>query len=676
MGLTGAALLASTMSGTASAQSSACAGNEVLTTFSFAAGSWPAGSLAQNFTVGTAPNQVTLSFTVAGTNQIGGTPQLAQRGSINNSLSIEMDKPNTASGVTVQLGWSRPVNKLRYLLLDVDSSNGTQGVGSYQDRMLVTGLNVAAASNPTMVAVTPTRFTLNPFAPLNEGIATSGPNSCAETTNACNITVNHANPVTQSTIDFLPGPLYANPTQQWIGINSFGFCVPTVDLSLVKSDAGGSFTAGSTGTYSFTVSNVGGSATTAVTTVKDILPAGMSFVGPLTPGGANGALWACVVSTTTNANDTATCTRAAGLAGGATNVFTLPVSVAANASGTLTNRAKVFGGGDTNKPAETTTGTIASCTTDGTSGGGAASGAGCGIEDTPIIALVAPTVAKVFAPATITSGGTSVLTITLNNNNATAATLSAALVDTLPAGVTLANATFGGTCTGAKTGTAGGSTVTYASGATIPGGAPGSCTITANVTSSTPGTVTNTIAAGALQTNNGNNAAAATANLTVTANVPTVAKVFAPATITSGGTSVLTITLNNNNATAATLSAALVDTLPAGVTLANATFGGTCTGAKTGTAGGSTRDLCVRRNHSWRRAGLLHDHGQRHQQHAWHGDQHHCCGCTANQQRQQRGCGDGQPDGYGQCADGSQGLCTGDDHLGRHQCSDDHAEQQ
>jgi len=252
----------------------------------------------------------------------------------------------------------------------------------------------------------------------------------------------------------------------------------------------------------------------------------------------------------------------------------------------------------------------------------------------------APTVAKAFAPASIAVGGTSVLTITLTNNNATAATLSANLVDTLPAGVTLVNATFGGTCSGTKSGAAGGNTVTYASGATIPGGAPGSCTITANVTSSTAGTVTNTIAAGALQTNNGSNAAAGSANLTVTANAPTVAKAFAPATILSGGTSVLTITLSNNNAAAATLSANLVDNLPAGVTLANAIFGGTCSGTKSGTAGGTS-------------VTYAHDYGQRDEQHAGDGHQHHRCRSTANQRWEQRRCSYCQSDS--KCPAGADG---------------------
>jgi large repetitive protein len=72
---------------------------------------------------------------------------------------------------------------------------------------------------------------------------------------------------------------------------------------------------------------------------------------------------------------------------------------------------------------------------------------------------------------------------------------------------------------GAVTATAGAGTVSLPATRSIPGGAPGSCTITVDVTSATPGTATNTIAAGALQTSNGNNAAAASATLTVNASV-------------------------------------------------------------------------------------------------------------------------------------------------------------
>ena len=75
-------------------------------------------------------------------------------------------------------------------------------------------------------------------------------------------------------------------------------------------------------------------------------PAGRHVVvSPLTPGGTT-AHWACVVPTTTNTNDTATCTRATGPRPAPATHSHYRVSVALSASGTLTNRAKVFGGGD------------------------------------------------------------------------------------------------------------------------------------------------------------------------------------------------------------------------------------------------------------------------------------------------------------------------------------------
>ncbi|NCT66977.1 MAG: hypothetical protein GXC76_04940 [Rhodanobacteraceae bacterium] len=126
----------------------------------------------------------------------------------------------------------------------------------------------------------------------------------------------------------------------------------------------------------------------------------------------------------------------------------------------------------------------------------------------------APTVSKAFSPSTVTTGANSTATITLSNPNATAATLTAALVDTLPSGLVASAATT--TCGGTVSFTAG--SVTLASGATIP--ASGSCTISATVSAAAVGSYVNTIAAGALQTNAGSNAAAASATLTVSNTLP------------------------------------------------------------------------------------------------------------------------------------------------------------
>jgi uncharacterized repeat protein (TIGR01451 family) len=114
-----------------------------------------------------------------------------------------------------------------------------------------------------------------------------------------------------------------------------------------------------------------------------------------------------------------------------------------------------------------------------------------------------PTVSKAFGTTVSSTGITSTLTLTLSNTNSGPATLSANLDDTLPTNLVIATPNgLTGSCTlGSVTATAGSSLIRYALGATI---LSGGCTIVVNVTSATPGTYTNTIAAGALQTNLGN----------------------------------------------------------------------------------------------------------------------------------------------------------------------------
>ena len=136
--------------------------------------------------------------------------------------------------------------------------------------------------------------------------------------------------------------------------------------------------------------------------------------------------------------------------------------------------------------------------------------------------VVRPVVTKAFSPSTNGPGGISTLTITLTNANGTAATLTAPLVDTLPAGVVLAaspNAST--TCGGTVTATAGGGSITLSqAGSAIP--ASGSCTVIANVTSATAATYTNTIGISALSTSNGFNTVAAVATLVISAAIPPV----------------------------------------------------------------------------------------------------------------------------------------------------------
>jgi Ice-binding-like len=223
---------------------------------------------------------------------------------------------------------------------------------------------------------------------------------------------------------------------------------------------------------------------------------------------------------------------------------------------------------------------------------------------------VAPTLGKAFDPATINAGAgnVSTLTITLSNPNTSVATLSTALIDTLPPGVTIAATPNGSTTcsgTGAVAAVAGGSTVTLPTTRSIPAGGgilPGICTVTVDVTAPAAGSYLNALVAGALQTSNGNNAVPAIATLTVVPLVPpggppALGKAFSPASINAGAgnVSTLTITLSNPNASVATLNAPLIDTLPLGVTIAAAPNASTtCPGVSCtagATAGGTTVTL-------------------------------------------------------------------------------------
>lgn len=198
-------------------------------------------------------------------------------------------------------------------------------------------------------------------------------------------------------------------------------------------------------------------------------------------------------------------------------------------------------------------------------------------------------ITKTFSPASIGTGNTSTLTLVLTNPTGTTRTL-VGVVDNYPLGiVNAATPSASSICSSGTNGTvaatAGGTSLTL-TGATLSSGG-GTCTVTVNVTSATAGTYTNTTNA---ITVNGSTASpgGATASdvLTVLAH-PTVAKAFSPSSISAGGTSTLTITLANSNASANITGVAFTDTYPAnlvnaGTPAASTTCGGTVTAAAGG----------------------------------------------------------------------------------------------
>ena len=113
------------------------------------------------------------------------------------------------------------------------------------------------------------------------------------------------------------------------------------DLTIAMSHVGNFFRPQSGATYTITVTNSGGADTSALITVSDSLPAG------LTATALNGPNWNCTLSPLQ-------CTRGDVLVAGASfEDITLTVDVASNAPPSLTNTATVSGGAESNTANDT-----------------------------------------------------------------------------------------------------------------------------------------------------------------------------------------------------------------------------------------------------------------------------------------------------------------------------------
>jgi LPXTG-site transpeptidase (sortase) family protein len=186
---------------------------------------------------------------------------------------------------------------------------------------------------------------------------------------------------------------------------------------------------------------------------------------------------------------------------------------------------------------------------------------------------------KSFTPLSIEPGGTSRLAVTIFNPNGFTLT-NASWTDNLSGvqpGILIANpVNVTNSCGGSVTAVPGGTTLSL-SGGTVPaqvGATPGSCTVSVDVTSTTPGNLINTIPAGAL-TSSGDggtitNTTPASATLRVsTIRSPSLNKSFSPTTMLIGQISQLTIRIRNNDLNIALTQASLTDSLPSNIVLAS-----------------------------------------------------------------------------------------------------------
>ncbi|WP_405644238.1 hypothetical protein [Streptomyces uncialis] len=155
---------------------------------------------------------------------------------------------------------------------------------------------------------------------------------------------------------------------------------------------------------------------------------------------------------------------------------------------------------------------------------------------------VTPQLDKSFAPATITAGGVSTLTLTVTNTTDLAAKSGFGVTDTLPAGVTVAATPNAATTCGAGTVTAtgGGTSFSLTGGALTAGQA--SCTVTVDVTSTASGSYVN----GPGQTAVTGLNPPADATLTV-GSAPSITKAVTEASFVAGQTLHYTYTVKNNS---------------------------------------------------------------------------------------------------------------------------------
>lgn len=424
------ALLLAAAASSSFAQSSACSANEDVVSFNFAAASsttatgtsatWTASSTSNTYTVATTgtlrSNTISFGMSITGATWVAGFPAQGIQGNVANSLDLNMDSSAPGDAVTMQMAFNRPMSKVRFNMYDVDRS----GTG-WQDVLRITGyINGSTVPIPVLAPTTPGSYSTSTVAGGNQ-IVTILDSNCANTDPACNVQINFANPVDRIDVYFVAGPAVASPTSQRVAFNNFSYCVPKRDLHLTKVDTTPTFIAGGTGTYTLTVTNVGGTATSGNYTVTDVLTAaGVSFINPQTPGGG----WTCALSTTSSSNDTATCARSTAIPANSTTVLTLTVSLSPTTTATsMDNRAKIYGGGDEFKTSATATGPIANCSAanEGQGGGGTNTNAGCAYENTLIARQGNLSILKTNAVGSMVAGQTTSYTITAANAGPSAA---------------------------------------------------------------------------------------------------------------------------------------------------------------------------------------------------------------------------------------------------------------
>jgi uncharacterized repeat protein (TIGR01451 family) len=336
------------------------------------------------------------------------------------------------------------------------------------------------------------------------------------------------------------------------------FVVQGVTVTATKT-VSGTFAAGSTVTYTITLSNSGNapSPDNAGNELTDVLPSSLTLVNATASAGT--------ASTAAN-----TVTWNGSIPSGGSVTVTITATVNANPAGTtVSNQGTISYDSDLNGANE------ASGSTDDPSVGGTS-------DPTTFIVQGVTVTATKTASGTFTAGSTVTYTITLSNTGSVPSpdNVGNELTDVLPSSLTLVNATASA---GTPTATVGTNTVTWTG--SVPNGGSVTITITATINAVAQGSTISNQATVLYDSDlNGSNESTTTSDDPGVAgtNNPTVftvggATLTATKTVSGsfvvGGTVTYTITITNAGALATADQAGneLTDILPASLTLVNAT---------------------------------------------------------------------------------------------------------
>ncbi|HEY3132278.1 MAG TPA: hypothetical protein VGL91_22675 [Acidobacteriota bacterium] len=275
-----------------------------------------------------------------------------------------------------------------------------------------------------------------------------------------------------------------------------------VDLTISKTHTG-NFTVRSNGTYTLTVSNVGSSPSSGVTTVTDSLPAGLSFVS------AGGSGW-----TSSASGQTVTSTNPAPLAPGALSSITITVSVGTGALGSVTNVASVSNPSDINPNNNTAT-------------------------DPTFVVGQTDLSLTMNHSGSFTLGSSGTYTLTITNVGSAPSSGPITVTDNLPLGLSFLSAGGAG-----WTFSVSGQTVTGANSSSLAPGASSSLLIVVNIVSAAFGSITNLATlSNSSDTNPANNTASDTL---VAGNPSPIISGLSPGSV-AAGSAAFTLIVNGSN---------------------------------------------------------------------------------------------------------------------------------